>query len=89
MQTHLDAIFLGLLASAFFTLIWRRLDSTDKALASVQVDIKGLPTMREFDRLDKTLGVIQTDLKQFYKDSGKIEGRVDELSGRVTRLEGK
>jgi hypothetical protein len=79
-MNHLDSIALGLLASAFFTLIWRRMDSTDKLVASMVTKDE---FNRAIDRIDKTLVVIQADMKQFYKDSGEIKGRVDEISHRI------
>jgi len=60
MSSHTGEIILGLLGTAFFTLIWRRLDA-----------------------IDKRMGTIETDMKHFYSITGKLDGRVDEISSRV------
>ncbi len=35
---------------------------------------------RQFDRLDKRLALIEADQKQFFKETGRLDGRLDELS---------
>jgi uncharacterized protein YoxC len=67
---------LGVMTTAFFNLLWRRLDSIDKTIAAMQVDLKQTVTKADFtkaiDKLDATLS-----------DSKKLEGRVEEISKRV------
>ncbi len=74
MSSHIDAIVLGLLGSAFFTLLWWKFDSIDRRLDSID---------RRMDKIDVTTGLIQKDMTQFYGVTQKLEGRVDEISHRV------
>lgn len=71
MTSQVGAIILGAMLSAFFTLLWRRLDSVESSIG------------KRIDGIDKTLVVIQADLKMFYGDQKELKGRVDEISHRV------
>jgi hypothetical protein len=79
-MNHVGEIILGLLGSSLFTLLWLKLGTSERRLERIETT---MVTKDDLGRIDKTLMVIQGDLKQFYKDSGEIKGRVDELSRRV------
>jgi hypothetical protein len=67
MSSHTGEIILGLLGSAFFVLLWRRLDAID----------------RRIDKIETRLELIQKDMREFYGVTQKLEGRIDEISHRV------
>lgn len=90
MQSHLGELILGILASAFFTLIWRRLDFIDGRIASFQTEVNGrigetngrIATFQA--EVNGHFATIEAELRYFHGETGKTEGRLDELSKRIS-----
>jgi hypothetical protein len=75
---HIGEIILGVLVSAFFTLLWLRFNDVDK-----KIDRMDDRTDKRLAAIDNRLDLIQKDQTQFYGITQKLEGRVDEISSRV------
>ena len=65
-------IILSVFVSVFVGILMNRRD-----VSSLKEDIN-----KQFDRMDRRLTLIETDQKQFFTISGKLDGRIDELSRR-------
>jgi hypothetical protein len=81
LSSHIDAIVLGALATAFFSLLWRKFDAIDRRFDLVDKRFDAVD--KRFNRIEDKLDLIQRDMSDFNGITKKLEGRVDEISQRV------
>ena len=70
MNLNVSSIFLGALTTAFFLLLWRRLDA-------IEGDVKN-----GFLRMDQKFDLLQRDLREFYATQKQHDTRLDNLEHR-------
>ena len=58
-----------------------RFEQVDKRFE--QVDKRFEQVDKRFEQMDRRLSLIEADQKQFFRTTGIIDGRIDELSTRI------
>jgi 4-hydroxybenzoate polyprenyltransferase len=82
MNNNASTLLLGLLMTAFFTMLWKLVNGVEDRLGTRINEVKTDLGTR-IDKIDATLVVIQNDLREFNGGLRHVEGRVDEISKHI------